>query len=137
MKEQISYRKGYKYQLAEEYTLQTDILPTYDIITNFIELTMEGGLTIRRGYAWDGASGPFVDTNKTRRPSLIHDAFYQLMRYSLLPQEAREAVDLLLYTTCREDLVTWLVAKGIYLAVRQKGAKYAHPSHIKEVCVSP
>ena len=37
-------------------------------------------LVIQTGYAWDGPSGPTLDTPDTMRASLVHDALYQWNR---------------------------------------------------------
>jgi hypothetical protein len=37
-------------------------------------------LTVEKGYAWDGPSGPVIDAKENIRASLDHDALYQLMR---------------------------------------------------------
>ena len=99
----IRYREGYKYVLAETYSIQTDTRPATDIITEYITLTTAGLLTIMKGYAWDGASGPAIDTKDFIRPSLIHDAFYNLFRLRLLDLGWREAVDDLLQKMFLED----------------------------------
>ncbi len=76
----IAYRSGYKYQLAKAYSIGINIKPGKDIKTKFIKLDRTGKLTIVGGYAWDGPSGPVVDTKENMRASLVHDALYQLMR---------------------------------------------------------
>jgi hypothetical protein len=99
----IKYRKGYKYQLAEDSTVQTGILPLKPIVTDWIILRPNGLLTIRKGYAWDGPSGPTIDTPSSMRGSLIHDALYQLMRLGLLDECYRVKADQLLRDICIED----------------------------------
>ena len=37
-------------------------------------------LTIKRGYRWDGCSGPTIDTYTNMRGGCLHDALYQLFR---------------------------------------------------------
>ena len=54
----VSYRKGYKYQLAEDFSQYVAIYPEKKIETQFIRLAMGGKLTILSGYAWDGAGPP-------------------------------------------------------------------------------
>ena len=82
----IYYKKVcYKYTLTRDYSVQTEIYG-YEIKTAFIELTINGLLTIKAGYSWDGASGPTIDTKSTLRASLIHDALFQLMRLNLIPR---------------------------------------------------
>lgn len=82
VREMIRYREGYKYQLAEEFSIAT---PVKDSVQHeFFTLTEDGVLTIRAGYAWDGASGPTIDTKDSMEPALVHDAFCQAMRIELL-----------------------------------------------------
>ena len=60
--EYIFYKKGYKYQLANEYSALIPIKPIEDIDTNYIDLSVSGFLVIKNGYAWDGPSGPTIDS---------------------------------------------------------------------------
>ena len=50
----ISYKKGYKYQLVEAYTVKISIRPKKSVASpsEFIVLTADGLLTINKGYAW-------------------------------------------------------------------------------------
>ena len=69
----ISFRnlKRYKYQLMRDYKHQTIIRLNHDVkIKSFITLSSSGLLTISKGYAWDGPSGPTIDTNNFMRGSL-------------------------------------------------------------------
>jgi hypothetical protein len=103
----IRYRDGYKYQLCETYKEMIGIIPPSNIITDYIRLTPKGVLTIMKGYAWDGASGPTIDTRSSMRGALIHDALYQLMRLGLLPESYREQADHLLHDICEQDGMWW------------------------------
>lgn len=100
--EQVHYKEGYKYVLAEDFKFGTDLIG-YEVITDYIDLQPNGVLTIRKGYAWDGASGPTIDTPSTYRGSLVHDALYQLMRMELLSLKFRGEVDDYLRFLCEED----------------------------------
>ena len=99
----IKYKGSYKYQLCEDYTVQIGILPLTMIITDWIVLASDGWLTIFKGYAWDGPSGPTFDTKDSMRGSLVHDALYQLMRMGLLDICYRPMADKLLHDICEED----------------------------------
>jgi hypothetical protein len=99
----IKYRKGYKYQLVEDYTCHVDIYPIHDIVTEYIELTTKGKLFIKHGYAWDGTSGPTIDGPTNMRGSLIHDSIYQLLREKLLKPEWRKQADCEFENACEED----------------------------------
>ena len=54
--EYIFYKKGYKYQLDADYSTNIPVRPDSDINSDYIVLSSEGGLTIKKGYAWDGPS---------------------------------------------------------------------------------
>ena len=96
--------KRYKYQLMDEYSIQIDIKPVKNIEFKFLSLSAEGVLTIRKYYAWDGPSGPTIDTRSFMRGSLVHDALYQLMRLSALDYKAhRKRADEILREICLDD----------------------------------
>ena len=59
----IAYRKPrkYKYQVLEDFSIRTDIRG-HNINLRFLSLSPDGLLTIHNGYAWDGPSGPTIDT---------------------------------------------------------------------------
>lgn len=99
----IRYREGYKYQLAEDYRLRTPIKTGRLIEHEFFSLLGDGDLLIRRGYAWDGASGPTFDTKSSMRPSLVHDCFCQMMRDRTLEFSWQKRVNLLFKEMCIED----------------------------------
>lgn len=121
----IKYQAGYKYQLAELYAVQIGIMPPENIEHDFIHLNKNGVINIKQGYAWDGPSGPTIDTKNFMRGSLIHDALYQLMREGLLPESRRELADDELRHICREDGMSWLRAWWVYKAVRAFGSSSA------------
>ena len=109
--EYVSYKKGYKYQIVEEYQEDIDVKPLQDIDSDYIDLTAEGRLTLKSGYAWDGPSGPTFDTRNFMRGSLVHDALYQLMREEHLDKDTwRKPADELLRLMCRQDGMWWLRA---------------------------
>jgi hypothetical protein len=94
------YRKfehRYKYQTLEDVIYETGWkLPRRQSVSTgggWVHLTGDGRLTIQRGYCWDGASGPTLDTPSTMRASLVHDALYQLLRERKLPPTYRCRAD--------------------------------------------
>jgi len=107
----------YKYQLAEDYTVLTPVDFGKVITTDFLHLTEKGFLTVKKLYAWDGASGPTIDCRSSMRGSLVHDAFYQLMRLSMLPFAWRRCVDKLFRSILLEDGMwkfrAWLYYQGV------------------------
>ena len=114
-KRSITYRelRGYKYELLEPYSHDVGIMPSEDIITRYVSLLRTGTLVISERYAWDGPSGPTIDTPDTLRASLVHDALYQLMSLGLLDhRQHRNQADRLLRDIMIEDGRTILARSG-------------------------
>ncbi len=125
------YRKlrKYKYQLMQDYTIPIEIELREDVDTNFIALTTAGVLTVKNRYAWDGPSGPTIDTRSFMRGSLVHDALYQLMRGKYLDyKKHRKYADELLKNICLKDGMLKFRAWYVYKIVRMFGEKNARPS---------
>ena len=133
----IKYRSGYKYQLVEEYQVKVSVLPKNDIKTDFIELSTEGMLIIKNGYAWDGPSGPTIDTPNFMRGSLVHDALYQLLRNELIDEKWRDEADEELRRICCEDGMPKICARWVYIAVRKWGKVAASPESRKKIHKAP
>jgi hypothetical protein len=126
----ITFKKGYKYQIFKDYAMDIDIKPDKDIDTEYISLTTDGHLTVKKGYAWDGPSGPTIDTKNFMRGSLVHDALYQLMREKKLNIELhRKPADKLLRRMCKEDGMSVVRAWWVYLGVRIGGESSADPEN--------
>ena len=129
----IKYRKidSYKYQLMERYVHETQwaVPKTQETRGKWVVLSKTGRLTLKKGYAWDGPSGPTIDTKNFMRGSLVHDALYQLMRERVLDhRKNRKRADKLLRTNVREDRMSWFRAQWVYRGVRLFGGAAARPS---------
>jgi hypothetical protein len=134
----IRYRSDYKYQLAESYAISISIKPKSDIKTEFIDLNTDGNLIVKKGYAWDGPSGPVKDTKENMRASLVHDALYQLMRNDKLKSRThRKAADQEFKDICKADGVSNLRASVYYKALRKFGKPAASPENKKEIVRAP
>ena len=134
----IAYKAGYKYQLKARYAVQIDIRPAAPIDMEYLGLTTDGTLTVKKGYAWDGPSGPTIDTLNFMRGSLVHDALYQLMREGRLGEETyREPADRLLQKMCKEDGMSGLRAWWVYQGVHFFGKPSADPANDKPVIRAP
>lgn len=128
----ILYKGGYKYQLKENYVTETGITPPVPVETQYISLTLEGRISAKASYAWDGPSGPTIDTLNFMRGSLVHDAFYQLIREGYLDGgKYREPADRLLQKMCIEDGMSRLRAWGVYQGVRFGGGPAVDPANDK------
>lgn len=122
----IRYTDGYKFQLEEPYQHATGMTPAPSAPGNrFVGMSPDGLLTIAAGYAWDGASGPAIDTPSFMRGSLVHDALYQLIRLGVLAKDDhRQRADEVLRETVLEDGMHPVRAWWVYHAVRTFGGHY-------------
>ena len=144
----MKYRSGYKYQLWEdESLLLPDIILKdgtvlkaprgYNIETQFIRMEPNGRLTGKTGYAWDGPSGPTIDTKNSMRAALVHDAGYQLMREGYLPLEYKGYFDELFFNILREDGMSWIRAIIWLRAVQGFGKQASLPENDRPILEAP
>lgn len=134
----IRYRSDYKYQLAEAYEIKIPIKPKKNIETDFLYLNTEGHLVIKNGYAWDGPSGPVIDTDKNMRASVVHDALYQLMRNKELSSRThRKTADQLFKDICKDDGVSNFTASVYFKVLRKFGKPAADYKNKKEIYRAP
>lgn len=82
----IAYEEGYKYQLYADCLLMTPIRGFHCQVP-FAELHPDGSLILRKGFAWDGASGPTFDSKSSFRGSAGHDVLFDMLRRNLLPHD--------------------------------------------------
>jgi hypothetical protein len=132
----IKYRDGYKFQLAEDLTYSSPLLPDVIASTQWIALA-DRILTIRNGYSWDGASGPVFQTKSLIRASCIHDALYQLTRLGLISHECRADLDLIYQRVCLEDGMFHFRAQCHYDALRKFGDDAALAESEPKVLTAP
>lgn len=133
----IKYRKGFKYQLVGDYTVQTRIITGRSIKTEFVELTATGELTLKNGYASDGPSGPTIDTKTFIRGAFGHDGKYQLLRMGLIGNHWREMADQELREDCLQDGMNRLRAWYVYKSVQICGKSAADPANRAKVMTAP
>ncbi len=135
----IFYKLGYKYQLSSPFSIATDITPIVSIFDgNFLCLDTDGTLHIDAGYAWDGPSGPAIDTDDFMRGSLVHDALYQLMRGDFIDEATwRERADNMLRKICLEDGMAHFRAEYVYQAVRECANEAADPKIEHQILQAP
>jgi hypothetical protein len=134
----MKYRKGYRNQLAETYTIQLpyNLWPPAPIVDEFFGIDCDGFAVIAKGYAWDGASGPTADIPRQQImvPSLVHDMLCQLDRAGHLTSvpDARKHADELLYTMLRERGMNPIRARLWYWGVRFGSTMEGGPKEILE-----
>ena len=130
----MKYRKvNYKYVLEQDYYARIPFqLQIKKSPTTFIDIWYRDdgechALVIHMGYAWDGCSGPTIDTKGTMEASLVHDALYQLTRLGAYPLSKRKYIDKLFLTLLKKNKVNLIRRWYFYLAVRLFGKKAAQP----------
>ena len=120
----IRYKAGYKYVLHTADTFTVQIFPENNITTQFVDLLTTGTLIVKRGYAWDGPSGPTLDTLNSMQASLIHDALYGLLRDGFITGEYhRKMADRAFYEKLKEDGMLKFRAKVWWRMVRRWAKK--------------
>ena len=127
----ITYRtlRIYKYELVKTYAIQTKLCGFSGLACQHgrwgVRLDVDGLLTVRKGYLWDGPSGIARDTLTFMRASLVHDALYHLLRGRVLPMRKRRYADALMRKLCLQDGMNPARAITVFLAVRAGGRRSA------------
>ena len=135
----IAFRNNWKYKLDRDYSYPLPVSLCDDERTesgnDLIRLT-KNTIEFKKGYAWDGPSGPTIDTANAMRASLVHDGLYQAMREGwLLPNERnRKAADVEFRRILKEDGMFWVRRWAWYWAVRRFAKNHALPERRKASC---
>jgi len=122
----VKYYKGYKYVVAETFSLQTAILgfTVQDKLTN---IQPDGTLTVQQWYPWDGNSGPVLDVKSSLEASCGHDVLCDYINMGWLPGYLQPLVDQEYYQIAVAKGMWWRRARARMLAIRWymtgKGAK--------------
>lgn len=151
----IRYKRVHDwYQLVEEASHYTGIKPLKAGGNAFVDITESGLLTMRAGYAWNGATW-YVDTQAIMRGSCFHDAGYQLTKLGYISEDDRSILDWILYDMHLSDGLylaeskPWLVrgparalartlAVGVHAGVRAGGGVFIRwPERSEEILTAP
>ena len=135
----------YRYQTTCFIRENTGILGR-PFISPYISMDSKGVLTIRKGYMWNGASGPTIQTENSVYPTLIHDALYQALSQKLLTRKEwvlpayepllivhdylQEVADKLFLKLLKEYGMWWPRRRLWYRAVRLRGYKSSYPKEL-------
>lgn len=88
-----------------------------------------GGMVVRKGYSWDGASGPTIDTRNTVVGSLVHDVLYQACREGMIEFECWKDADKVLRRVLREQgEMAWLRRNLWYSGLWAMRGRAARPA---------
>ena len=113
----------YKFKVEENFSIELPFkIPDFE---HPYASSKDGILSIKRGYAWDGASGPIINTRDTLVASLVHDVLYQAMRLNLIKssKENRKIADKNFFEILKMHGVNSIRRKVWYFAVRLFGKK--------------
>ena len=135
--DKLLYTEGYRFQSFNQISIQLVKNPNVYFNSDFISITLGGVLIIRKGYAWNGANKPAINTKNSRRATEIHDALYQAIRMGFLPESYRDEADREMMKALREDGMMYLRARWWYRAVRVGGGPSADPKNRKKVYSCP
>ena len=128
MTPELKYTGGFKYQLAEKFVIETGLRTSLTVKLPFAKLERNGLLTIEKGFAWDGASGPTIDTESSFVGGLVHDALYRFIQTGLLTANYKDEIDELFHAL--------LVSQGMWkwrARIWYNGVKdFGHRSAITE-----
>ena len=116
--------KGYDYELKADEVVDTQLTACVD--HSYFTLD-QGKLRIRAGYAWDGPSFIAIHTKTFMLASLVHDAYYQMIREGLLHPQRRKYADKEMRRICLEEGMNKFRAWYAYRFVRAFGKKSSKP----------
>jgi hypothetical protein len=140
---EIRYKSGYKYQLVERVRIQLPFAPAdWARIPGpegqaMATLSPSGLLVIEPLYAWDGPSGPAIDTPDYMGASLIHDVLYQMIRLGVLPPWWREKADEIMRRLCIGAGMWPIRAWWCYIGVNRGAGFAAAPEAEPQVRTAP
>lgn len=133
----LYFKRGYKYQTTRTYYIELHVTPFAPIELPFVRMNMQGRTFIWAGYAWNGASGPTIDTLDSMITSLVHDLGYQLIRLGLIDPSYKTYFDKLLVVIGIEDGMLVLRVEGWKVAVELFGGSSCRPSAEPKEEVAP
>lgn len=113
----------YKFKVEENFSIKLPYkIPDFE---HQYASSKDSILSVKRGYAWDGASGPIINTRDTLVGSLVHDVLYQAMRLNLIKsnKENKKTADKIFFEILKMHGVNSIRRKVWYLAVRLFGKK--------------
>ena len=115
----------YKYKFKVEENFSIELPFKIQEFEHPYASSKDGILSVKKGYAWDGASGPIINTRDTLVASLVHDVLYQAMRLSLIKpsKENRQIADKNFFEILKMNGVNSIRRKVWYFAVRLFGKK--------------
>ena len=110
-----------KYVNQCDYGYRTNAFPNVNADKKYYEIN-DAQVVAKASYAWDGPSGPTIDTPSSMRASLIHDALYQAIRDGDLEKKDRKKADKIMLAILKRDGMKKWRRSLWYIAVRACGS---------------
>jgi hypothetical protein len=141
----MEYRDGYDGQIIKDeiFQLPKELWPYDETKSDWITITINGKMTVKKGFCWDYATVPFthwlsnkIAGKKSKTPSLGHDALCKLKRNGLLPQDPTRIHTDKYFHQLLLDRKFWKVRAWAWYKAVRFGAKY-HKQKPKKVHEAP
>lgn len=132
----IAYSRADKFVLAKNYYDIAPFAPEKTILTTYGAFYPSGEYKVSTGFLFS-ANFPAINTEDSKRASMAHDFFYNLMKDGHLSRDCREAVDKLMYDMLIEDDMPSLRAWYWYKAVRVGGESALNSPYPKIILAPP
>lgn len=118
----------YKYELTKDYIYRTNrINNLFAKQIDKARLDIDGTITIKKGYQWDGATGAIDRVKrifrlgvrkKIIRASCVHDSLCDLIAQGQLHIVYRKSVDQVFRDICIQDEMSWARQVWTYYGIR-------------------
>jgi len=133
----IRYKRGFKFVTVGIVTEYVGIFPPKSICFEWGLLSINGYLTVKDEYPWNGMSGIPLNIKSSVRGVLIHDVLYRLIRLGLLDIKWKTPGDEVLRKFCIEDGMWKWVADTIFAAVQRWGLSSTGPKAEPKIMEAP
>jgi len=133
---QLFYVDGFKYQSRNDMVYFTGIFPPKTIVTELIILRTDSWMWVGKYFAWDGCSGPTIDTNTNGRGGHAHDALAALMRGGYIPMGCRFASNKVIERLMIDD-GAWECRAHTYRFVLDRTKSWADPKNARKLLTAP
>ena len=108
-----------RYRLTEDFEFATYIRGNF-YSRGTVEFS-KGKLSLKKGFTWDGPSGPAIDTANTLLASCVHDALYEIIDKGILYGNARLSADKIYRRLLKVNGVVWWRRMVHYIGLRLFG----------------
>ena len=97
------------YELQEDYEVPyCSHIYNYNLnVYPLMSINNAGWIVIKKGFRWDGPSGPAINTVNTMAASMVHDCLYRMMRKNFIRPKHKAKADKLYRRMLKGAGVGW------------------------------